>query len=140
MTEYREMRLWADRVRLVHMYLEHPSKWPDGLDTNLNRWHSGHEAYWRERAGRLAAGGWEGGLDDEAAYRKWSMQTVRAAPMPREKVEPLRAVAKGLVEAHLGERKAGGRPKMIEGEPWVAEGISRRTWERRKAEDSSASQ
>jgi hypothetical protein len=26
----------------------------------------------------------------------------------------------------------GGRPRLIEGEPWVAAGVSRRTWERRK--------
>ena len=26
----------------------------------------------------------------------------------------------------------GGRPRVIEGEPWIAEGVSRRTWERRK--------
>jgi hypothetical protein len=27
----------------------------------------------------------------------------------------------------------GGRPRAYEGEPWVAEGVSRRTWERRRA-------
>jgi hypothetical protein len=33
-----------------------------------------------------------------------------------------------------GPRNKGGRPRVIEGEPWVAEGVSRRTWERRQKE------
>jgi hypothetical protein len=143
MVEYRIIRLWADRVRLVHMYLEHPGKWPDGIETNLNRWYSGKEAYWRERAGHWNGSAWDDRLDDEAAYRKWGQEPPHplhayqsTAEPPAEKVEALKAVAKMLVDGHLGKvgLPKAGRPKAIEGEPWVAKGISRRTWERRQAE------
>ena len=131
MVEYRVALLWADRVRMVQRYLERPATWPDGIDTKYERWFQGHEAYWREKVGHLVDGGWEGKIDDEAAYARWAEQVVRAAAPPDEpggKVEVLKAVAEALVDGHLG-----GRPKTIEGEPWVEAGVSRRTWERRKA-------
>jgi hypothetical protein len=55
-----------------------------------------------------------------------SPEPPRAAPSP-----PLPAshVDKKSNEG-VGSRR--GRPKTVEGEPWEAEGISRRTWERRR--------
>ena len=105
MVEYRVVQLWADRVRLVKMYLESPGKWPDGIDTKYNRWFSGHEEYWGEQAGRLDGRGvWQGGVNDEGAHAAWG-----------------------------DEARGRGRPK-VEGErPWEAEGLSRRTWYRRQA-------
>ena len=105
MVDYRVVRLWADRVRMVQRYLAHPSTWPDGIDTKYERWYLGREDYWRERAGRLVDGRWEGGVSDEVGHALW---------------------AGGA---------AVGRPREVEGEPWVAAGVSRATWYRRKAEE-----
>lgn len=38
----------------------------------------------------------------------------------------------GPVSAGKGSGPRGGRPRVVEGEPWKAEGVSRRTWERRR--------
>ena len=111
MVEYAKVRLWADRVRLVRMYLEHPGNWPDGIDTKYERWYSGHEDYWRERVGHWVDGRWAGGIDDEAAHALWSAGGVKS--------------------------EGGGRPKTVEGEPWVEAGVSRATWYRRKAEEEA---
>ena len=40
----------------------------------------------------------------------------------------------GTYPAQATEARKGGRPREIEGRPWEAEGISRRTWERRRKE------
>jgi hypothetical protein len=111
MVEYRVALLWADRVRLVRRYFEHPGTWPDGVDTAYERWYLGHENYWREKVGRLVDGGWEGGLNDEAAHAVWG-------------------------DGVKGE--VGGRPREVEGEPWVEAGVSRATWYRRKAAEEEA--
>ena len=107
MADYRVIRQWADRVRLVRRYLGSPSLWPDGIDTALERWYLGQEDYWRERAGRLVDGRWEGGVSDEVAHALW---------------------AGGA---------AVGRPKAEGVRPWVEAGVSRRTWYRRKAEEEA---
>ena len=57
MVEYRVVRLWADRVRMVKRCLEHPGTWPDGIDSSYGRWYLGHEDYWREKVGHLTAEG-----------------------------------------------------------------------------------
>ena len=115
MVEYRVVRLWADRVRLVRQYLESPGRWPDGIDTKYERWYLGHEDYWREKSGNLTAKGWEGGLDDDGAYARWAGGGVKG--------------------------EAAGRPRLVEGEPWVEAGVSRATWYRRKAaEDGKGAQ
>ena len=57
-------------------------------------------------------GRWEGGVDDEAAYALWA------------------AGAKS---------EAAGRPKVVEGEPWVEAGVSRATWYRRRAAEEEGS-
>jgi hypothetical protein len=108
MVEYRVARLWADRVRLVRRYLVSPSAWPDGIDSKYGRWYSGREDYWRERVGHLDKEGcWSGGIGDEAAHALWAGGLVRSEGV--------------------------GRPREVEGEPWVAAGVSRATWYRRKA-------
>ena len=113
MVEYRVVRLWADRVRMVQRYLAHPGTWPDGIDSSYGRWYLGHEDYWREKVGHLTAeGGWAGGLDDEGAFACWGDGGVRS--------------------------EAGGRPRVVEGEPWVEAGVSRATWYRRKAAEEEA--
>jgi hypothetical protein len=104
--EYAKVRLWAARVRLVERYLASPSLWPDGIDSAYGRWYLGHEDYWREKVGHLVDGGWEGGLNDEAAHALW---------------------ADGV------KSEGAGRPRVVEGEPWVEAGVSRATWYRRKA-------
>ena len=108
MVEYAKVRLWADRVRLVQRYLAHPTLWSDGIDSKYGRWYLGHEDYWREKIGRLVDGRWEGGIDDEAAHALWA------------------------------DGEAGGRPRVVEGEPWVEAGVSRATWYRRKAVEEGA--
>lgn len=109
MVGYAKVRLWADRVRMVGRWLAHPSLWPDGIDTKYERWYLGHEDYWRERVGHLrdGVGEWVGGVSDEQAFACWADGGV----------------------------KAEGRPRTVEGEPWVEAGVSRRTWYRRKAEE-----
>lgn len=82
MVEYAKIRLWADRVRLVREYLAHSSKWPDGIDTKYERWYQSREDYWAGLARNLDDGGaWAGGLDDEAAYKRFGLLAapVRAA-------------------------------------------------------------
>jgi hypothetical protein len=46
----------------------------------------------------------------------------------------MRAAAE--VEASKAKGKVG-RPKVIEGAPWAAAGVSRRTWERRRKKGRS---
>ena len=52
------------------------------------------------------------------------------------KTEPLaktpRQASQKVTKASRPGKNKGGRPKAIQGEPWVVEGISRRTWERRQ--------
>jgi hypothetical protein len=49
---------------------------------------------------------------------------------------PARAVGSAVAPAPAVRQPPakgkGGRPREIEGEPWVAAGVSRRTWERRR--------
>jgi hypothetical protein len=57
---------------LVRRYLATPSAWPDGIDTKWERWHQERKEYWTGLVRNLDdAGGWVGGLDDEAAYRRF---------------------------------------------------------------------
>ena len=42
------------------------------------------------------------------------------------------AVKMGEALSPAKSGRKGGRPRKVEGEPWVAEGVSRRTWERRR--------
>ena len=50
----------------------------------------------------------------------------------------VRAEVAGKVARAVRVRKSGpkgGRPREIEGEPWVEAGVSRRTWERRRKKE-----
>jgi hypothetical protein len=101
MVEYAEVRLWADRVRLVKRYLASPGSWP-GLHSKYGAWYQDRKAWWDGLAAHLDADGrWAGRIDDEAAFARWA----------------------GSDEV--------GRPKA-DGEPWVAAGVSRRTWYRQR--------
>ena len=81
MVEYAKVRLWADRVRLVKRYLASPSLWPDGIDTKYGRWYQGREDYWKGLAGGLDATlKWDGGVDDEAAYKRFAKPVGEALP------------------------------------------------------------
>ena len=83
MVEHRLIRLWADRGRLAQLYLEHPAKWPDGINTKYGRWYSARETYWAQLAKRLDKDGrWQPGDDDQAAYAKWADEEAQSAKLP----------------------------------------------------------
>ena len=63
-------------------------------------------------------------VDAEPAVR------VKKEVMPLQQNQPYLRGAPSAGAKRSGPK--GGRPRVIEGEPWVAEGVSRRTWERRK--------
>jgi hypothetical protein len=69
----------------------------------------------------------------EAGAAHAAEQLVKGA-LPDLPPEGVQKVAERVVRAvRVGqEPKKGGRPRTIEGCPWEAEGISRRTWERRR--------
>jgi hypothetical protein len=82
MVEYRVVRTWADRVRLVRGYLESPGRWPDGIDTKGDRWYLGREGYWWGVVGHLdERGEWAGGIDDEAAYKRFRVSDGVDGPL-----------------------------------------------------------
>jgi hypothetical protein len=72
-----------------------------------------------------------------ALQRRYVDIEAEAGP-GRKEVRPMTTISPNRVsrapDVAGGGRSGprGGRPRLIEGEPWVAEGISRRTWERRK--------
>ena len=67
--------------------------------------------------------------------RRGGLRFVEEAE-PAKEVAPLPNSPDGLSKApDEGARRSGprgGRPRLIEGRPWEAAGVSRRTWERRK--------
>jgi hypothetical protein len=125
LVEQRLIRLWADRVRLARLYLEHPGNWPDGIDTKYARWYSGREPYWAQMAKLLDKDGrWRPGDDDAAAYAKWAKEGAEPPKLPPKtpdhKTKALKAVAQALVDQHLPALvRLGGdttrrTPKVIE--------------------------
>ena len=67
----------------------------------------------------------------EAGAAHAAEQLVKGA-LPDLPPGEVQKVAERVVRAVQVGRKLGGRPRTIEGRPWEAEGISRRTWERRR--------
>jgi hypothetical protein len=125
LVEHRLIRLWADRVRLAQMYLEHPAKWPDGIDTKYARWYSARETYWAQLAKRLDKDGrWQPGDDDYTAYAKWTDEEAQPAKLlpkpPDHKTNAMKAIAKALVDGHsagvvrLGPEPPESPPKAFE--------------------------
>ena len=100
--------LHAARSKLVKAYRENPRLWPDGIDTKWGRWYRAEE--WTDEGGFLGA-------------------AINTPEMKAEK----RSVARAALEKVEGEWgvKGAGRPGL--GEPWVALGISRRTYFAKKA-------
>ena len=123
LVEYRLIRLWADRVRLARLYLEHPGNWPDG-NTKYARWYSDREPYWAQMAKLLDKDGrWQPGDDDAPAYAKWAEEDPdpKLPPKPPDhKTKALKAVAQALVDQRLASVvRIGGEttrrtPKVIE--------------------------
>jgi hypothetical protein len=80
-----------------------------------------------------------GRLEDQIALgdSNWARRfvTVReqAAAPKAERIERAR-VAVSKVGGVVGKR-GRGRPRVIEGEPWAADGVSRKTWERRRKKE-----
>lgn len=64
----------------------------------------------------------------EAGNQARVAKILDVAKIPVAKIKP--DVAKIDGAANYATRR--GRPRRIEGEPWVAEGVTRRTWERRQ--------
>jgi hypothetical protein len=114
--DFSSVSVWCSRVRYVKRLLAGAGGLGDRK--GYSSWYDGREEYWAGLTRLLDdAGLWAGRVDDEEAYARWGPG------------------GQALVEGGLGvsvAAKVGGRPKAVEGEPWVTEGISRRTWERRR--------
>jgi hypothetical protein len=111
--EYMEIRLWADRVRLVKRWLEHPRLWPDGVDSPYERFYLGREGYWGVLAKHLDKDDrWSGGIGDEEAHRRFAGGVVAegvggpmAALTAAERMRRMRARRKA---EGSGEPSGGG--------------------------------
>jgi hypothetical protein len=115
MVDYAEVRLWADRVRLVKRYLASPSLWP-GLQSKYGGWYQDRKDYWAGLAGNLDnVGAWVGGLDDEAAYERFAVP-VRLKPVvkvaadgPVSAAERMRRYRERLAAARKAEEEASAK-------------------------------
>jgi hypothetical protein len=112
MVDYAEVRLWADRVRLVKRYLAAPSLWP-GLQSKYGGWYQDRKGYWAGLAGNLDnTGAWVWGLDDEAAYKRFAVPAVRQAKLkvaaagPVSGAERMRRYRERLAAARRAEEEA----------------------------------
>ena len=75
--------------------------------------------------------------DIEAGAREF-VDSVLPNAAPAVRAEVAGKVGRRMAKV-VGVRKSGpkgGRPKEIEGEPWAAAGVSRRTWERRRKKEA----
>ena len=108
----------------------------------LNGDFKGDRAELGKRLGEMRALGRHGGIRyvDDGAAKPVGRRVLKGLPSTRSgEVVPLQNPVNpnSLTKApdaggvRSGPRK-GGRPRVIEGEPWVLAGVSRRTWERRK--------
>lgn len=63
--------LRCGRAALVQHYQEHPSSWPDGIESRANRWYTSHKPYWDAMAKKVKGSHhrpeWIDPLDDPIA-------------------------------------------------------------------------
>jgi hypothetical protein len=66
------------------------------------------------------------------------LQALGPAGLSRRIVEAVAAEPDRKLATTLSPKRGkGGRPREIEGEPWKAAGVTRRTWERRRKKGAS---
>jgi hypothetical protein len=106
MVDYADIRLWANRVRLVKRHLASPGVFP-GMSSSFADWYREGQDYWDGLAAHLdAEGKWPGGIDDEVAHLRFSR------PRTRVPVEP--GAAQGPMSA--AERMRRYRERRAKGE------------------------
>jgi hypothetical protein len=87
----------------------------------------------QREAGLTAMGRRYVGVEEEIAHQGELVGRLFGPEAEREFVERALAMEAGPVRALPGPQKRGrGRPRVEGVRPWEAEGVSRRTWERRK--------